>query len=218
MPIFSMTRPEARLVASMFGLALDKIGREKERDMIIRNIEQFLEIDDENQTAWLRMQNGGYWWYWYGSEYEAQAYYLKLLARVKPKSKQASGLVKYLINNRKHATYWNSTRDTAICIEAIADYIVASKEDSPDMTVEIVYDGKVMKEVKIDQSNLFTFDNKLVMRGDAVDTGKHTIEVRKKGKGPIYYNAYLTNFTLEDRIEKAGLEIKVERKYYKLVR
>ena len=79
----------------------------------------FLEIDDENQTAWLRMQNGGYWWYWYGSEYEAQGYYLKLLARVKPKSKQASGLVKYLINNRKHSTYWNSTRDTAICVEAI---------------------------------------------------------------------------------------------------
>ena len=202
---------------AMFGLALDKIGQDEERDMVIRNIEQFLEVDEENQTAWLRMQNGGYWWYWYGSEYEAQAYYLKLLARVKPKSKQASGLVKYLINNRKHATYWNSTRDTAVCIEAIADYIKASKEDSPDLTVEVVYDGKVMKEVKVDRSNLFTFDNKLIMSGDAVDTGKHTIELRKKGDGPIYYNAYLTNFTLEDRITRAGLEIKVDRKYYKLV-
>jgi len=202
---------------AMFGLALDTIGEKEKRDMLIRNIEQFLEIDDENQTAWLRMQNGGYWWYWYGSEYEAQGYYLKLLARVKPKSKQASGLVKYLINNRKHSTYWNSTRDTAICIEAIADYLKASKEDDPDMTLEVLFDGKVMKEVKIDKKNLFTFDNKLIMRGDAVDTGKHTIELRKKGTGPIYYNAYLTNFTLEDHIKKAGLEIKVERKYYKLV-
>ena len=202
---------------AMFGLALDKIGREKERDMVIRNIEQFLEIDDENQTAWLRMQNGGYWWYWYGSEYEAQGYYLKLLARVKPKSKQASGLVKYLINNRKNSTYWNSTRDTAICIEAIADYLRASGEDAPDLTVEVLYDGKPVKEVKINRANLFTFDNRMVMRGDAVGAGKHTITLRKKGTGPLYYNAYLTNFTLEDHITRAGLEIKVERKYYKLV-
>jgi len=32
----------------------------------------------------------------------------------------------------------------------------------------------------------------------------------------VYYNAYLTNFTLEDFIIKAGLEIKVNRKFHKL--
>jgi uncharacterized protein YfaS (alpha-2-macroglobulin family) len=36
--------------------------------------------------------------------------------------------------------------------------------------------------------------------------------------GPVYFNAYLTNFTLEDFITKAGLEVKVNRKYYKLER
>ena len=34
----------------------------------------------------------------------------------------------------------------------------------------------------------------------------------------MYFNAYLTNFTLEDCITKAGLEVKVNRKYYKLER
>ena len=87
------------------------------------NIDQFIKVDQENQTAYLDLPNGGYWWNWYGSEFEAHAWYLKLLAATKPQSKQARGLVKYLINNRKHATYWNSTRDTAYCIEAIADYM-----------------------------------------------------------------------------------------------
>ena len=32
----------------------------------------------------------------------------------------------------------------------------------------------------------------------------------------MYYNAYLTNFTLEDSITHAGLEVKVDRKIYKL--
>ena len=49
-------------------------------------------------------------------------------------------------------------------------------------------------------------------------TGEHRLEIRRKGKGPVYFNAYLTNFTLEDFITKAGLEVKVERRYYRLVR
>jgi uncharacterized protein YfaS (alpha-2-macroglobulin family) len=201
---------------AMFGLALHKRGEVEKRDMLIRNIEQYLVRDSENQTAYLNLGNQGYWWYWYGSENEAQAYYLKLLAATAPKSEQAAGLVKYLLNNRKHATYWNSTRDTALCIEAMADYLRASGEDKPDMTVEIHVDGKKMKEVRVTAENLFAFDNKLVMTGDAVESGRHTIEIRRRGAGPVYFNAYLTNFTLEDPIAKAGLEIKVERRFYKL--
>ncbi len=203
---------------AMYGLALHKQGQAEKLAMILKNIEQFVVQDEENQTAYLKLPGDNYWWYWYGSEIEADAYYLKLLARTSPKDEKASRLVKYLLNNRKHATYWTSTRDTAICIEAMAEYIKASGEDKPDLTVEIFVDGKKSKEVKIDKSNLFAFDNKLVMVGDAVEAGKHTVEVRKKGTGPIYFNAYLTNFTLEDHITKAGLEVKVNRKYYKLTR
>ncbi|MCE5278647.1 MAG: alpha-2-macroglobulin, partial [Planctomycetaceae bacterium] len=123
---------------AMFGLACHKVKDIEKRDMLRQNIEQFLIQDDENQTAYLRLGNEGYWWCWYGSEYEAQGYYLKLLAAVDPKGKTASRLVKYLLNNRKHATYWNSTRDTAIIVEAFGDYIRASGEDKPDLTVQIL--------------------------------------------------------------------------------
>src|SRR5262249_20218612 len=64
----------------------------------------------------------------------------------------------------------------------------------------------------------FSFDNRFVLAGADVTAGTHTVEVKKKGTGPVYFNAYLTNFTLEDFITRAGLEVKVNRKYYKLVR
>jgi uncharacterized protein YfaS (alpha-2-macroglobulin family) len=203
---------------AMFGLALHRTGETAKRDMLIRNIEQFVKEDDENQTAWLELPSSNYWWYWYGSENEAHAYYLKLLAEVEPKGERASRIVKYLLNNRKHGTYWNSTRDTALCIEAMADYLIASGEDRPDMTLEIRLDGRPVKEVRIDGSNLFTFDNALVLSGDAITDGAHTIELLRKGRGPVYFNAYVNHFSLEDPIKKAGLEIKVERKYYRLKR
>ncbi|MCP4379795.1 MAG: alpha-2-macroglobulin, partial [bacterium] len=203
---------------AMFAIACHKVGDTDKRDMLKRNVEQYLQQDDENQSAWLKLPNSGCWWRWYGSETEAHAYYLKLLCLTEPKSQKASRLVKYLINNRRHATYWNSTRDTAYVIEAFADFIKAAGEDKPDMTVSIFVDGKKHKSVKINKDNLFSFDNKLVLLGEKVTAGKHTIELKKEGTGPLYFNAYQTNFTLEDHITRAGLEIKVNRKYYKLVR
>ena len=203
---------------AMFGLALHKEQQGDKLAMILKNIEQFVVRDEENQTAYLHLPADCAWWNWYGSEIESDAYYLKLLARTSPKDAKAAGLVKYLLNNRKHATYWNSTRDTAVCIEAMAEYLKASGEDRPDMTVEVWLDGKMHKEVKINAVNLLSFDNKLVLKGDAIESGKHTLEIKRKGTGPVYFNAYLTNSTLEDFITRAGLEVKVNRKYYKLTR
>ncbi len=201
---------------AMFGLALHKNQQADKLAMILENIRQYAVEDAENQTAYLKLPADNPWWNWYGSEIEADAYYLKLLSRTSPRDTKAAGLVKYLLNNRKHATYWNSTRDTAICVEAMAEYLKASGEGHPDMTVEIWLDGKKAKEVNINEKNLFTFDNKLVLTGDSVTAGKHSLEIKRKGSGPVYYNAYVTNFTLEDFITKAGLEIRVDRKYYKL--
>jgi uncharacterized protein YfaS (alpha-2-macroglobulin family) len=198
-----------------YGLALHKQSEADKLAMIMRNIGQYLVQDDENQTAYLNLP-GGQWWFWYGSEFETHAYYLKLLAATEPNSEVASRLVKYLINNRKHATYWNSTRDTALVIEALADFIAASGEDKPDLTVEVWVDGQKRKEVKINAENLFAFDNAFVLSGPALEPGQHTIELRKTGTGPLYWNGYLTNFTLEEHITSTGLELKVDRRYYKL--
>ncbi len=198
-----------------YGLALQMLNDSEKLAMVMRNLGQYIRQDDENQTAWLELPDG-YWWYWYGSENEAMAYYLKLLMATEPRSEVAPRLVKYLLNNRKHATYWNSTRDTALVVEAFADYLRATGEDNPDVTLEVLVDGQPRKQVAITRDNLFTFDNKLVLSGDELPAGRHTVELRKQGSSPMYYNGYLTNFTLEDDIPAAGLELKVERRYYKL--
>jgi hypothetical protein len=201
---------------AMFGLALEKIGDKEKLAMMLQNISQYVVQDKEDQTAYLKLPAENAWWCWYGSDIEAMGYYLKLLSRTEPHGEIAAQLAKYLITNRKHASYWNSTRDTAICIEALADYIRASGEDKTDETVTMTLDGKKLKEVHIDGTNLFSFDNKLVLTGNDVTAGPHKVEFAKSGAGPLYFNAYVTNFTLEDPIKKAGLEVRVQRKFYKL--
>ena len=208
---------------SPYGLALYGLGLyyAKQADHlaeVMRNLGQFVVQDDENQTAYLNIGNGWGWWCWYGDEIETQAAYLKLLAATKEQPELASRFVKYLLNNRKHATYWRSTRDTAACLDAFATYLKSSNEMNPDMTVEILLDGKVVATSKITRENLFTADLTFVAEAEKLTSGKHELVIRKTGSGPLYFNAYLSYFTLEDFITKTGLEVKVERRVYKLVR
>jgi alpha-2-macroglobulin len=203
---------------ALFGLALERLGEKEKLAAVLQNIGQYVIRDDENQTAYLKLPNEGYWWSWYGSEIETDAFYLKLLAKTDPKGDLAPRLVKYVLNNRRHGSYWNSTRDTAYCIEALADYLKARGEDRPDMTVTIAIDGQTTKAVKITPADLFQFDSGVVVEGQALSTGEHTVSFVKEGRGPLYYSAYLSNFTLEDPIRRTGLEIKVDRRVYRLIK
>ena len=199
--------------------ALERIGEKDKLAAVLQNIGQYVVRDDENQTAYLKLPNENYWWSWYGSEIETDAFYLKLLARTDPKGELAPRLVKYVLNNRRHGTYWNSTRDTAFCIEALADYLKASGEDRPDMTVAIALDGQNRKEVKITPADLFTLRQRLRPRRPGAGRRARTrSRSSSRGRARSTISAYLTNFTLEDPITHAGLEIKVDRKVYRLVK
>ncbi len=200
---------------ALFGQALERVERTDRLESVLAMIDQFVIEDAENETAYLQLNSP--WWTWYGSEIEAHATYLSLLSRVAPDGKRAAWLAKYLINNRKHATYWNSTRDTALCIEALADFLLASGEAKPDMTVDVVFDGTVVRTVDIDPGNVFAIDNTVRLTGDALTDGEHQIELRRRGTGTLYFNVYLTNFNQEDPIPAAGLEVKVERRLYRLI-
>jgi uncharacterized protein YfaS (alpha-2-macroglobulin family) len=203
---------------ALLGIAFDNLGKTEQRDMFLRNVDQYIVTDPENQSAHLRLPNSNVWWRWHGNDLETTATYLRLLCRVKPKSETAAGVAKFLVNNRRNGTYWNSTRDTAYCIESFADYMRASGETSKnlDVSYELVLDGVKKHEAKFTRDTLFTGDNRFVLKGEALTGGKHTIELRKTGDAPLYGSAWLTAFILEENIPAAGLEVKVARHYWKL--
>ncbi len=210
-------RPQLSVYAlTLLARAAEKAGQAEILARSLKNIEQYLVRDAETQTAYLRLPEGWAWWSWHGDDAETQASYLKLLSKTDPKGETAPALAKYLLNNRKHATYWGSTRDTALAVEALADYLKASGEDKPDMTVALSVDGKILKQVPVNAANLFAFDNALILQGAEVGTGEHTVEITRKGAGPVYFNAFVSVFTLEDPIPHAGLDLKVERKLYRI--
>jgi uncharacterized protein YfaS (alpha-2-macroglobulin family) len=48
---------------AIYGIALQKEGEKEKLAMVMQNINQYVQQDNENQTAWLNSPQGG-WWYW----------------------------------------------------------------------------------------------------------------------------------------------------------
>jgi len=191
---------------------------DKRAKTAMRNIMQYKEVNEQTQVAHFRTPRGG-WWYWWNSDIETNAWILRAIVAVEPKSDIAPQLVKWLLNNRRNAYYWRSTRDTALCIAAMSDFVAATGEADPDYTLTLDYDnGAVTKTIKINRENFLTFDNRFVLQGVALKGGKHNLRITKTGRGALYFNTYLRYFTMEEPITAAGHEMHVHRKYFRLKR
>ena len=202
---------------ALLSMTLRNAGRTADADLVLRNVRQTEKADPENGTVTYPLEASG-WWYWWHNDIETHAWILRAIVAKDPKDPALPGLVKWLLNNRRNGTYWRSTRDTAITIAAFAEYVDASGEGDVDMKLRVLWDGKPLREITINGNNLFTFDNTVSLAGADLTTGDHTLTLERSGKGAVYWNAELSYFTLEENVKKAGLEIKVERQYYRLVR
>ena len=184
---------------------------------VLQNIMQYKQENAETQVTHFRTPRAG-WWYWWNNDIETNAWILRAIVKLDPKSDVAPRLVKWLLNNRRNGYYWRSTRDTTMCIAAMSDFVVASGEGKPDFTLTLDFDnGTIVKKVKIDKDNFFSYDNTMILKGAALGGGKHTLKITKDGPGALYFNTYLRYFTKEEHITAAGHELKVDRKYFKLV-
>ncbi len=201
---------------ALLALALHNDNQAENARTVLRNILQFVERDDSNDTAWVRTPES-YWWYWWNNDIEVNAWALKALVALEPQNELAPRLVKWLLNNRRNGYYWRSTRDTALVIAAMTDFMRASGEAAPDYTLTVSVDGRPMKEITLTKTNFFTFDNQLLLHGLQLEPGPHKVTLSKRGKGALYYSAYLSYFTKEEDVKGAGNEIFVGRQYFKLV-
>ncbi len=201
---------------ALLSLTLANLGDQERSAVVLRNVMQFLEQNPETGVAWFRTPQEG-WWHWYNSDIETNAWCLRAIVRLEPKSEVGPKLVKWLLENRRNGYYWRSTRDTTFCVAAMSEFVLASGEGHPDCTVTLDFDnGAVVKKVRISGDNFFTYDNSFVLEGAAIGGGKHTLTITRDGVGALYYSAWLRYFTMEEDIGAAGLELKLQRRHFLL--
>jgi uncharacterized protein YfaS (alpha-2-macroglobulin family) len=205
----------SRQMLALLGLVCHHAKEVQRRDMCLRNLKQHLQQDEATQTAWLKLPAEDRW-LWQNDPIETQATFLRLLLAANPADPLAPRVVKYLVQTRRHTTHWNSTRDTATVIHALAEYLRATRETVPQLDLEFVLDGKTHSRVHLDATNLLSAGHVLTLSDAELPTGPHTLELRKTGSAPLYASAALTLFSQEESLPAAGLDIQTQRRFYRL--
>ena len=210
---------------ALLALALKQSGDTDKAKIMVDNLQNTANIDKENGTAnWMPQQDGwlasrslggGWWWHWWDNPIETNAAVLRAYLAVYPDGELAPMMVKWMVNNRR-GNHWQSTKETAMAVYALADFIRIKKELAPDYTITVDLDGKVQRTYKVNRENALIFDNRFIVGDEIIGDGAQTLTINVKGNGTLYYSTYLKYFSLEEDLKGAGNEIFVQRRYFKL--
>jgi uncharacterized protein YfaS (alpha-2-macroglobulin family) len=157
------------------------------------------------------------WNRWSEGPVETTAFALRALLAVEPTTPYAEQAVNWLLQNRRGAQ-WSNTRDTAIAILALDDWLAKSGEVARDVEYELTVNGKVAGRKRITAAEMLTAPAEFAIAASDVKDGKNEIRLRKiSGEGPLYLAARASFFSLEEPVPARGSQIFVKRQYYKLV-
>lgn len=195
---------------ALFALSEHYRGHAEQAQVLARNLSNGILEDKDNGTAHWGAADVHYRWSEGGVE--ATSFVIKALSNIDPQSPYLEPAVKWLALNRRGAS-WKNTRDTAIAILSLSDYLKTTAELNPDYQYIVTVNGKVVREGTVNSENVLTFGRIIDLGPDALLDGKNSVKVEMKGRGALYAAGYLKYFTLEEDITPAGNEIFVERRY-----
>lgn len=175
---------------------------------------------------------------WSDGGVEATAFALRALLTIDPQNQLIEPVTNWLIKNRRGAQ-WSNTRDTAIVVLAMNDYLRVSGELKGELEYELIVNGQSIAKQRVSGADVFnapgrfTIDQKLVKDANEIriirksvgrasprgepGTARQEPRPTDDGNAPIYFAVEAKFFSLEEPITPAGNEIFVKREYFKLV-
>lgn len=158
----------------------------------------------------------GVYWRWSDGGVEATAFALRALLAIDPQNKLIEPVTNWLLKGRRGAQ-WSNTRDTAITILALNDYLRVTKELSPELEYEVTVNGTSIAKRKVSGAEVFAAPSRFAVDTKLIKDGANDIRIKRKGEGPVYFAVEAKFFSLEEPIPASGNEIFVKREYFKLV-
>jgi uncharacterized protein YfaS (alpha-2-macroglobulin family) len=122
----------------------------------------------------------------------------------------------WLVKNRRGAQ-WSNTRDTAISLLALNDYLEASGELANDIAYEVSVNWKVIATKTVTAKNVIAAPSRFSVDRALLTGDTQEIRIRRtSGNGPLYFAAEARFVSLEEPVTAAGNELFVRREYFRL--
>jgi uncharacterized protein YfaS (alpha-2-macroglobulin family) len=217
---------------ALLALSAHHFGYADKAKTLVENLENGVKVDSKPDTS--IVQSGGqssdpsviataHWgedglyWRWSEGGVEATSFALRALLAIDPQNRLIEPVTNWLIKNRRGAQ-WSNTRDTAIVVLTLNDYLRTSKELQPQLSYELLVNGTAIATKQVTGTDALGAPSKFEIPREVIRDGANEISIRRtSGAGPLYFSAQAKFFSLEEPITPAGNEIFVRRQYFKLV-
>ncbi|MEO0794102.1 MAG: MG2 domain-containing protein [Verrucomicrobiota bacterium] len=215
---------------ALTALSAHWLGFKEEATILAENLENGAKVDGNPQASALlddgeAQPDGGaslataHWgedgifWRWSKGGVEATAFVLMALVEIKPDSKLVEPTMNWLVKNRRGGQ-WSNTRDTAIVVLALNEWLTKSGELDAGGTYTAVLNGESIGEISVTPETVISSPAAINIPVEKLDEGKNTFTLqRKAGDSDLYFSAHFSFFSTEDPVTAAGNELFVKRSY-----
>ena len=197
---------------ALVGLAMDATGDKRAKDAAVL-LEKKAKLGDAD-AHWEGTYDG-LLEYWDDTSAETTAFALKLLIRQDRGSGLMPKAAQWLAENR-NGDYWYSTKQTAMVIEGLTDYLALSGELSNSSDVEVLVNGSSVGKRHFGAGDGFAPPWRIQLTAaQAGSDGQVTI--RKSGNGITYWAAENGWYSADRTAYQQGkLALNITRDYYVL--
>ncbi len=155
-------------------------------------------------------QTSGYWRATDGAV-ETTALTVLALLELDPKHPLIEPAVNWLVLNRR-GSHWQSTRETAFAVLALAQYATRNHEISTDAVAEIWANRRRLCRIGINRDAVLKGPAIFEVPADALIPGTNSFTIRRvEGQGPLYALAQSSAWAASDDLKPAGYLVGVGR-------
>ncbi|MBZ5598410.1 MAG: alpha-2-macroglobulin [Acidobacteriia bacterium] len=150
---------------------------------------------------------------------ETTALAVKLISQVHPQSPLLPKAALWLVDHRDDGEYWYSTKQTAMVIFGLTEYLKTSHELEADFTADVLVNGKPVLTRKFTKADTMTAAAAVIhLTPDQLAAGENKLQVRKSGVGRLYYSAREEYYSTEKKLFQSNqLSLNITRDYFRLV-
>lgn len=217
---------------ALLALSAQAYGYTDKAQTLVRNLENGVKKDtapdtsivmrgaqssDASVIATAHWGEDGIYWRWSDGGVESTAFALRALLAIDPQNPLIEPVTNWLIKNRRGAQ-WSNTRDTAITVMTLTEYLRTSGELKTDLEFELTVNGSAVATKRVSAQDILAAPSRFEIDRSLIRDGANEIRIqRKSGSGPLYFAAQAKFFSMEEPIPASGSELFVRRQYYKLV-
>jgi alpha-2-macroglobulin len=149
---------------------------------------------------------------------ETTAYAVRLLSLEKPESPLLPKAAFWLVNHRDGGYFWDSTKQTAMVIFGLTEYMKTSHELDANFHAEVFVNGKQVSARQFTAADSFNPTQPTIhLDASALHEGANEIRIHKTGAGRLYWSASGSYYSNDKKLVQSNkLSLNITRDYFRL--